>query len=339
MVSARGPPCQLADLMPKRSNLFQEIVAIIHRHMAGDAKVEESAMLTDRRTGQEREVDVTITQEVAGHEVIVAVEATASGRKATVEWVDQMAAKHEDLPTSELVLVAEAGFAETAKNRAEGKGITALEPEDLAGDDPGFLVVNRLRSLWTKTVEIVPEEVRLGVEMPEGKKWFKALPDHMLYTDTGREVDMVVAMIRTTLDETWQQIAERLGIANLRESGERNLELLVPAPPTVRMEDEDVDRPVCVQWTLSDPPELHPVIGFKIIGKLRFEVAEVPLRHLRLGKTAVAYGQSTDEVPSLLVVTEDKSGGKVTLRGKGSEGRGVIAPPDVPSADDPGLGA
>lgn len=323
--------------MPKRSNLFQEVVAIIHRHMAGDASVEESAMLVDRRTGQEREVDVTITQTVGAYEVIVSVEATARGRKADIKWVDAMVGMHEDLPTSELVLVSEAGFTKTAKERADALGVTALEPEDLAGDDRAFVVVNRLESVWTKVVQIDPEEVRIAIERPDGtKKWFKALPDHMLYTDTGREVDMVVAMIRTTLDETWQQIAERLGIANLRESGERKLELLVPAPPTVRMEDEDVDRPVCVQWKLSDPPELHPVIGFKIIGKLRFEVAEVPLRHLRLGKTAVAYGQSTDEVPSLLVVTEDESGGKVTLRGKGSDGRGVIAPPDVPSADDPG---
>jgi hypothetical protein len=31
--------------MPRRSNLFQDVVAIIHRHMAEGATVEESAML------------------------------------------------------------------------------------------------------------------------------------------------------------------------------------------------------------------------------------------------------------------------------------------------------
>jgi hypothetical protein len=304
--------------VPKRSNVFQDVVAIIHRHMAGNATVEESAMLTDRRTGERREVDVVIRQQVAGHEVVVSVEATARRRKATVQWVDQMVATHEDLPTSELVLVAEAGFAKTAKKRAEAKGVIAIEPEDLSGEDPAFVVVNRLKSVWTKTVEMAPEEVRIGVLLPEGRKWFKALPNHLLYTDTGREVDMVETLIRMALDEFWPQVAESLRLAEVTESGERNLKLVVPAPPSVRMDDEDVDRPLCARWELSDPPQLHKVIGFQVTGKVRYQVAKVDLRHLRLGKTAVAYGQSTEDNPVLLVVTEDESGGKVTFRRKGT---------------------
>lgn len=46
--------------MPKRTNLFQEVVEILHRHMAGDATVEASAMLPSQSTGALREVDVVI---------------------------------------------------------------------------------------------------------------------------------------------------------------------------------------------------------------------------------------------------------------------------------------
>jgi hypothetical protein len=34
--------------MPKRTNLFQQVVTIIHEQLAGDAAVEASAMLTNR---------------------------------------------------------------------------------------------------------------------------------------------------------------------------------------------------------------------------------------------------------------------------------------------------
>ena len=43
--------------MPKRSNLFQDVVAIIHQHMAGDAEVVESAMLPNAGAGGQTEVD------------------------------------------------------------------------------------------------------------------------------------------------------------------------------------------------------------------------------------------------------------------------------------------
>ena len=39
--------------MPRRTNLFQEVVTVLHEHLA----VEESALLIDGVTGDEREVD------------------------------------------------------------------------------------------------------------------------------------------------------------------------------------------------------------------------------------------------------------------------------------------
>jgi len=53
--------------------------------MAEEATVEESALLTNRATGEEREVDVVVRSKAAGHEVIVGVEASARSRRASVE--------------------------------------------------------------------------------------------------------------------------------------------------------------------------------------------------------------------------------------------------------------
>lgn len=104
--------------MPARSNLLQRVIFHVQRELAGPATVEESALLPDRLSDSLREVDVVIRSAVADHEVVVAVECQDHSRKATVEWVEQMAMKHTSLPTSKLVLVARKGFTKAARAKA-----------------------------------------------------------------------------------------------------------------------------------------------------------------------------------------------------------------------------
>jgi hypothetical protein len=54
--------------------------------MAGDATVEESAMLKERGSGEEREVDVVIRSAAAGYPLVVSIEAVATRRKADKPW-------------------------------------------------------------------------------------------------------------------------------------------------------------------------------------------------------------------------------------------------------------
>ena len=108
--------------MPRRSNLFQDVVGIIHRHMAGDAVIEVSAMLLHKVTGEQREVDVVIRSEVARHEVVVALEATSAARPSRCRMGREMLGKHRDLPTDKLVLVSEAGVTRQAREIAEDAG-------------------------------------------------------------------------------------------------------------------------------------------------------------------------------------------------------------------------
>jgi hypothetical protein len=66
--------------VPKRSNLFQEVVSVIYEHLAEGADKEESAMLTNRLTGKKREVDVVLRTRTAGVELVIGVEATGLSR-------------------------------------------------------------------------------------------------------------------------------------------------------------------------------------------------------------------------------------------------------------------
>jgi Restriction endonuclease len=112
--------------MPKRSNAFQNLFHVIYRQLAVNATVTESKMLTDKATGEEREVDIVIESEVTRHKVTIGVECNAHKRKASVEWVERMQGKHQNLPTDKLVLVSLSGFYKTAIKKAKFHGIETI---------------------------------------------------------------------------------------------------------------------------------------------------------------------------------------------------------------------
>jgi hypothetical protein len=105
--------------MPVRSDLFQRLVAAMHREVGPGWSVSESRMLMDSRTGDESEVDVVLEALVAGYPVFISVEVRDRRRPADVSWVDTMNQKHADLPTNKLVLWSSAGLSARAKRKAK----------------------------------------------------------------------------------------------------------------------------------------------------------------------------------------------------------------------------
>lgn len=121
--------------MPVRSTLLQRVAFQVHRQLAAAAQVEESSLLPDRMTGQLREVDVVIRSRVGLHEVILSIECRDHARKATVEWVEQMATKHQFLPTSKLILISRIGFTNAAVTKAAALKIDAYSFDEAAAND------------------------------------------------------------------------------------------------------------------------------------------------------------------------------------------------------------
>jgi hypothetical protein len=105
-------------LVPKRTNAFQELAAILHTKLGPGWKVTESTLLTDRVTGEPREVDVVAKAKVATYELCISIECRDHKRPADVTWVESMAKKHEHLPTSKLVLWSRSGFTKGAIAKA-----------------------------------------------------------------------------------------------------------------------------------------------------------------------------------------------------------------------------
>ncbi|MCA1677902.1 MAG: hypothetical protein LC808_37305 [Actinobacteria bacterium] len=302
--------------MPKRTNLFQDVVAIIQRHMAGHAEVEDSALLKHRQSGEEREVDVVIRTNLAGHEAMVCVEATAPSRKADSTAVEKILAKHDGLPRSTLVIVSQSGFTAPALKTLEARGVVALSPEELEGENPEYKIVSRLRSIWPKTVSLTPEHGKVWVQQPHGLGCFRAPGDLEIHLDDGRYLGLIVDVIKSFIAKNWERTIEQIGLADIAEDFDGYFVFGVGPPTTIQV--DGVERHLCLRWLEGDdafPPGLHPIEKIDVWGKAVIRISEVPLTHKRLGEVEYAFGTGRfGDGDALVVVTEGEEGGKLTLR-------------------------
>lgn len=121
--------------MPARTNAFQRIVALLNAALAEQCTVVESAMLRDKVTNEEREVDILLTTKAGTYQFSIGIEVVSWARRAGTPWVERMLAKHENLPVDKLVLVSKSGFTKPALKKAKFYGIEALTVESALSID------------------------------------------------------------------------------------------------------------------------------------------------------------------------------------------------------------
>jgi len=109
-------------------------------------KVTESAMLPNRETGEDNEVDILLESMVGSTPVCIAIECTATGRKASMEWVQRMYGKHQSLPVHVSVLVSKSGFTKNALATAAARNIHTMALSE-AEAAPWLDVVEDLQKL------------------------------------------------------------------------------------------------------------------------------------------------------------------------------------------------
>jgi hypothetical protein len=141
--------------MPRRTNEFQQLVYLLQRQLASAAKVRESAMLKDKSTGSDVEVDIVIEASVGAIPVRVGIECNSESRKSTVEWVREMFGKHSSLPIDRTVLISKAGFTPEAVAAAQAKEMVALSL-DAATDQNWQEYVDALGDLMMAAFTLTP---------------------------------------------------------------------------------------------------------------------------------------------------------------------------------------
>jgi hypothetical protein len=300
--------------MPRRSNLFQQVVAIVYEHLADDAAVEESALIPDLQTGQDREVDVLIRGRIAGEEIIVAVEAVARSRKADVTWVESMLSKHQALPTNKLILVSEKGFSEGAARKASAFGVVPIVPESLSESDGVGEIVNRLQSVRARVRSLVVSYVEVALETSGGRTLAaRPQPEIPFYSPKGEKQgtfsDLMDVFARGDL------MAKGVELDDVEDDFEENGSLTYDFPMVI-IGDDPLASPIYLDVSSDDAAQsLLPVKRMKIHGTLTISIHEIPLSHQRIGATSTAFGTGKLAGSSaLLVMTEGQHGSKATIR-------------------------
>jgi hypothetical protein len=295
--------------MPRRSNLFQDTIAAVHAHMAGDATVEDSAMLRQRTTGEVREVDVVLTSKIGSHDVVVSIEARASARRADLPWVESMLGKHADLPTSKLVLVSENGFTQPARRQAEAKGAIAVSPKDLAGDHPGREIIEGLRSVQAQEVTLELQHMVMTARRPRGEKIQVRVPLNMnVYARDGRYITMLNLLFESERAASFAEFHK--DVTSPGGTLEANLH------PRWNLPGGAVSDEIYARWEAADPPELQVIEEVVVIADVAVDdVPTIEMTARQLGDIAYSYGEaSVGGERALVVVTADETGGQLTVR-------------------------
>jgi hypothetical protein len=255
--------------VPKRTNLFQDVVSIIHEHLAEGSTIERSAMLRNRLTGELREVDVVLRSKAGpGYQTVIAVEATSlSSGPVDVGWVEEMIAKHQNLPTDKVVLVSENGFSEQARKLAIAENMVPVAPEVMEHEDPALEVLQSMRSLWPKTVSLTPVRAEVGVDVPgAGIEWVQAPQDLHVFAEDGSHIELL-PLVKALLEGNMRRTIEQIDLQNIAE--DMNAFAVITVGPRWTIEFEGEKRSLFVERRMKgQEPELLRIDGMKVTSYL-----------------------------------------------------------------------
>ena len=265
-------------------------------------------MLTDRITGDEREVDVLIGATVAGHAIAIGVETRDHKRVQGVDWVEQVASKHERLPINQSVCVSRSGFSKPARALASRLGIELVTPgQEISDVGPlaGLGVQVEAREVsWSGQVRAIAW--MLG---EEGQRMHAELaPGVMLFASDGAPIGNVLEVV--------EQIRENLEGRGETALAEEDAKWLVYelAPPVA--EHPVTGEPTPFHLKHGETGELlPPVEGLQVAFSVDVRIAQVDLEFggLQGVEFAVGVGE-VNEHRALVVLTEQGGAPQTAIR-------------------------
>lgn len=201
--------------MPKRSNQFQRLILLINHCIGHDARVTESALVTDSITGEPREVDIVLNLTAYSYPFSIGVEVRGRNRKADTTWIECMHAKHESLPLDKLVLVSESGFTNPALRKAAFYGIEVVTIEDALETD--WELVAKLAAKGIFEITSFKYNCALVYELPDGSSAQMDMPGHARFRSAEGEVTLD-QFVRSLLDRA--EVQEAL-YSHIKSTSER----------------------------------------------------------------------------------------------------------------------
>jgi len=288
--------------MPKRSNAFQELVALLERQLApSGARVYESRMLKDICTGEDREVDIVIDTEAGVHPLRIGIEVIDHERPASSPWIESIAKKHEDLPIDKSIVVSRSGFYRPAMRKAQALKIDTLTLKEATDLDwkakidsvPSIHIESFLLPYLTEATVLFADENSLSTMKDLD------LPNLSLYRPSGESRGTLLSILK-------QFLAREDVIKALRERAFTDAATVV----------EGEFRLQKGSYILGGGGTQHPVSGIAFKAKCSKEINIAQLQKGRYRDAAVvlASGHSFGRPVRIVISETSKEDPLVTMR-------------------------
>ena len=276
--------------MPKRSNKFQKLVTAIHACIANNVHVEESAFLVDKETGKKREVDILLQSRFGDYPISMSVEVIDRSRRAGSGWVEEMAGKHQALPTNKLVLVSRSGFTKPAIEKARGREIEALTIQEACATDWNLA----LRLEGQGVFQLFNVQFTCSAHLDGKSDWFPAPLSAKVFLPGGERPTEVRNIVRFVVSEPKIRQAVLAHFDSTKEQAYH----AVYTPPEGTLFEESADvRASLIKLSVS----LH----------LDFKATPLEFASGRFRGRDIAYGQATEPDNTLCFVMTKKENGEV----------------------------
>ena len=175
---------------------FEELAARIYAELAAEASVTLDDSIVGE-SGVARQVDVTVRQQIAGVEVLIAIDTKDYRRPADVGKVDEFANKLRDIRANKGILICKSGFSKGALTSARKWGIELVNLHDT--DSAEWHLDVRLPILWTELLPSVRWE--LVVKLEAGDSFENDPLKWKLVDRDGRPHDLVGSFV-----EAWNSL-------------------------------------------------------------------------------------------------------------------------------------
>jgi hypothetical protein len=300
------------------------VIAQVYKDLADD--VEESKPLEDRKAHTDREVDVVITEDVAGVRIKIGVEATDPKRKADLPVVDKLLGKHADLDTHHVIIVSKSGFTGPALRKIEEThNASGYQPRDLqAKAGLASKIVGQLATIWQKRFSVTIDTAWVFFDLPErlqGKNFFHGVPAGPDFPLLDKELQETASAGAIFVEWATTHPEEMGALVHVEDVAENTSTTLLKDDfgPPWRVNGEEVDELYIMIDTRTDPqaeptPEPLRVNRLDVRGPAEITVTKIDLTHQLLNDD-IAYSVGEAELdgqPTLFVVSYTKKGEKLS---------------------------
>lgn len=200
---------------------FEKLATRIYEELEPHACVTHDDRIVGQNTGIERRIDVSIRATVAGHELLIVVQARNQARPADVNDVGEFASVVKDIRASKGILICNAGFTRGAVDYARNLGIDLCSLHDAQSRNWSLDI--KLPLLW---IDLLPKvAIRFQCDLEAGDS-ISSDPREWIFSADGGKTRL---LLLETFERRWNagELDRTCGITHTIAPKQTEIELRV----------------------------------------------------------------------------------------------------------------